>query len=110
MVQQLFSFKGRSNRIDYAVNMLVYIAILAAFFYTESAVRAYGDAGAIITLVLVAAMLWVLFASMAKRFHDIGKSGWMALLVFLPLGQITPFALLVYPGSDQDNEFGKTSL
>jgi uncharacterized membrane protein YhaH (DUF805 family) len=49
-----------------------------------------------------------MFASMAKRFHNIGKSGWMALMVFLPIvGQITPFALLVCPGSDQDNEFGK---
>jgi uncharacterized membrane protein YhaH (DUF805 family) len=111
MVLQLFSFKGRSNRVDYAINLLVYLAILAAFFFTESAVHAYGDAGALVTLALIGTMLWVLFASIAKRFHDIGKSGWMALIVFVPLvGQITPFALLVYPGSDQDNEFGRASV
>jgi uncharacterized membrane protein YhaH (DUF805 family) len=108
MLQQLFSFKGRSNRVDYAINLLVYCAVLAAFLFTEPAVHAYRDAGAIVTLGLIAAMLWILFASMAKRFHDIGKSRWMALIVFVPLvGQLTPFVLLGYPGDQNDNEFGK---
>ena len=31
MIQRLFSFKGRSNRIDYAINMLAYLGMLAAF-------------------------------------------------------------------------------
>jgi uncharacterized membrane protein YhaH (DUF805 family) len=111
MLKQLFSFKGRSNRVDYAINMLVYIAILATFIFTEPAVHAYGDAGAIVTLILIVLMLWIFIATMAKRFHDIGKNGWAVLLVLIPLvGQITPFALLVYPGSDHDNEFGRASL
>ncbi len=107
MIQHLFSFKCRSNRVDYAINLLVYCAVLALFLFTEPMVHAYGDTGALATLALIAAMIWILFASMAKRFHDIGKSGWMGLLIFFPLGQITPLVLLVYPGSDQDNEFGK---
>jgi uncharacterized membrane protein YhaH (DUF805 family) len=105
---KLFSFKGRSTRTEYAISLLVYIAFLAVFILTESTAHEYGDAGALVGPVFIVAMLWILFASMAKRFHDIGKSGWMTLLVFIPLiGQFTPFALLVYPGNDYDNEFGK---
>lgn len=107
MIQQLFSFNGRLNRLRYATNMAIYIAIFLFFLFTESEVRAYGDAGAIATLVLIVVMLWILIASMAKRFHDIGKSGWTVLLVLIPIvGQFTPFILLGYPGMPEANEYG----
>jgi hypothetical protein len=49
-----------------------------------------------------------LFAAMAKRFHDINKSGLSSLLIFLPVaGLFTPLALLFYRGDAMDNKFGR---
>ena len=65
------------------------------------------DGGALISLALIAWTLWVLFASLAKRFHDIGKSGSYCLLVFIPLvGAIAAIALLFVPGVPETNEYG----
>lgn len=86
-----FSFYGRINRIQYAMVMLVGydLGIYAGFA----------------NLIVV---ICVLFAAMAKRFHDIARSGFSSLLVCIPVaGMFTPFGLLFYPGDASDNRFGQ---
>lgn len=106
----LFSFKGRFNRIQYASALLVgYIIPFGIFLATESWVRANGLD--FITLVLLGIMFWVLFASLAKRMHDINKSGWVSLSIIIPLiGQLIPFVMLAYPGDKMENDFGQPSI
>jgi uncharacterized membrane protein YhaH (DUF805 family) len=63
-----FSLYGRINRIQYAMVMLVGydLGIYAGFA----------------NLIVV---ICVLFAAMAKRFHDIARSGFSSLLVCIPV-------------------------
>jgi uncharacterized membrane protein YhaH (DUF805 family) len=50
---------------------------------------------------------WALLAALSKRFHDIGKSGFMCLLVLVPVvGIFTPFALLILQGTEGPNAYG----
>jgi uncharacterized membrane protein YhaH (DUF805 family) len=66
-----------------------------------------GDPGALVSLAMIALMLWMLVAAMSKRFHDINKSGWATLLILVPVvGLLTPLVLLFYPGDTTDNQFG----
>ena len=36
-----------------------------------------------IALLIIA--IWIVFAANAKRYHDLGKSGWNSLLCFIPI-------------------------
>jgi uncharacterized membrane protein YhaH (DUF805 family) len=81
-----FSFYGRINRIQYAMVMLVgYLGSLAIFALTWPSLRAMGDLGIYAGIANLIVVIWVLFAAMAKRFHDINRSGFSSLLVCIPV-------------------------
>jgi uncharacterized membrane protein YhaH (DUF805 family) len=62
----------------------------------------------LIMLVMSALNLWVNFCVSAQRYHDLGKSGWWFLLVFVPLiGPIWQLIELGFISGDlEDNEYG----
>jgi uncharacterized membrane protein YhaH (DUF805 family) len=44
---------------------------------------------------------------MARRLHDLGKSGWICLVVFIPvINVIAVTSLLIARGDDCDNPYG----
>jgi uncharacterized membrane protein YhaH (DUF805 family) len=50
---------------------------------------------------------WAKFALAAKRIHDLGKSGWISLVMIIPaFGLIAVIVLLVVRGDDYDNQYG----
>jgi uncharacterized membrane protein YhaH (DUF805 family) len=62
-------------------------------------------------------LAWALIAGagnvmlIIRRLHDIGKSGWFTLLVFVPiLGAIFSIALFFIPGQNGWNEYGADPL
>jgi uncharacterized membrane protein YhaH (DUF805 family) len=105
IVRALFSFQGRLNRAQYALVLLVaYIGPLIVLVTYGGSFR--GDGG-LIGFGLVVWMLWVLFAALSRRFHDIEQSGWMSLLVIVPVvGALTPFAMLFMRGTEGANTYG----
>lgn len=47
------------------------------------------------------------FALVTRRLHDTGRSGWMSLLLFIPIvGGIIVFAFMGKPGMRSENRFG----
>jgi uncharacterized membrane protein YhaH (DUF805 family) len=108
----LFSFYGRINRLQYATVMLVgYLGSLAIFALTWPSLRAMGDLGALTGLATLVVGFWILFAAMAKRFHDINRSGLSSLTILFPVaGLFTPLALLFYRGDASTNRFGAPPL
>ena len=107
-----FSFYGRINRFQYAAIMLVgYLGSLAIFALTWPSLRAMGDLGVFLGIANLIVAIWILFAAMAKRFHDINRSGLSSLLILAPVaGLFTPLGLLFYPGDTMDNRFGRPPL
>jgi uncharacterized membrane protein YhaH (DUF805 family) len=50
---------------------------------------------------------WAKLALAAKRLHDIGKTGWISAVLFIPLiGFIAVIVLLCVRGDDYDNQYG----
>ena len=61
----------------------------------------------ILGIVYVLAVAVPMFSSMARRFHDQGRSGLMCLTGLIPIvGQILVFVLLLQPGEDAENQYG----
>lgn len=88
----MFSFEGRIRRVEYGITILLYAVF--SVFWTLIKIP-------FLQSILSILLLWFLWAQGAKRFHDIGKSGWW---------QIVPFFVLWMLFKDGDvgfNEYGE---
>lgn len=59
--------------------------------------------------IVVNILLFIfIFSVFTKRLHDLNKSGWLSLLVFVPLANaILGIVLLFKPGSREINSYGE---
>ena len=107
-VRAFFSFRGRMNRLQYIIVILIgYVGSLVMFALTWPSLRTTGDLGVFAGLAILVVAFWILFAAMAKRFHDINKPGLHSVLIFAPFqGTFWPIALLFERGDATDNQFG----
>lgn len=107
-------FKGRSSRSEYwwailftNIANIVLNMLLTTLQQSES----------VITLVLLLLILGLLlfmlvaiFSLIARRLHDVNKSGWWYLLVFTIIGMIPLLYWFVQKGDEADNRFGSDPL
>ena len=113
-----FSFYGRIRRLTFLLRFL-----LAAFLAIFPSMVMYlipgsngGTEGIETSKMLIAAFwlvlflataFWITLASAAKRWHDIGRSGWFVLLLLVPLVDVFVFlVLLLSEGTDGPNDYG----
>jgi uncharacterized membrane protein YhaH (DUF805 family) len=127
LVWLLTSFEGRVRRRDY---WLAYIGITLAVMVAQGAVRAafphyptalqmlrdpaimFDDSTAYRVPALLMALIsipaiYLRSAVLAKRWHDRGKTGWLAILTYVPLVSLWPFIELgFFDGQPGENRFG----
>jgi len=106
------SFKGRANRKEFWMYQLFLslIIILAAVLDNILGTTYRGEGYGIFYSVVVLFHLIPSISIIVRRLHDIDKSGWYLLLIFVPL--IGPILLLIWalkPGTPGDNRFGPPS-
>ncbi|BAQ77248.1 uncharacterized protein POS17_5554 [Pseudomonas sp. Os17] len=113
----VFSFEGRIGRLRYlAWTLVLTVAMLAvvgvgAFFGILSAavlnstlLTGVGIVGGIVVFI---GFIVVSIQISVQRLHDLGWSGWLWLLNFVPIvGSIFPLVLMVSPGSNVANRYG----
>jgi uncharacterized membrane protein YhaH (DUF805 family) len=117
-------FNGRSRRMEYwmfqLAQMVFYFVLImlfggvAAIFGAAStaedpsgAAVASAGIGVFVYVIAAFALLVPNLAVLVRRLHDQDKSGWMALLAFVPL--VGPIILLVFtllPGTSGPNQYG----
>ena len=105
VIKQYFDFSGRARRKEYWIftgisTFISYgLQILDAIFGTYY----FSIIGSIFSLLIFIPALAVLF----RRLHDIGKSSWYFLLIFIPLiGWIWLLILLCMDGEEKSNKWG----
>lgn len=99
----LFSFDGRISRRTF---WAVYIPLYIYAFLSQFVLLLLSDGG---RNVLIGAMpvinallvLCIMLAVYAKRWHDLGKSGWCSLLMLIPC--VGPLLMLVQLGFIRGN-------
>lgn len=100
----LFSFGGRNRRTRYWLT-----AICTNLLFLPANLSGDDMPGgvAIFTLLIFLPAMWVLLANIAKRCHDLGKSGFFGLLLIIPLVNIAiGIYLAFFQGDLNDNEYG----
>lgn len=96
------SFSGRFGRLDYLSASLFYslVWLLLVWLAASTGKMALGGLGLVISVIFT-------FRCLALRLHDTGRTGWLSLLVVVPvIGVLMALALLFIRGEDDDNEYG----
>jgi uncharacterized membrane protein YhaH (DUF805 family) len=107
-----FSFSGRIGRLRYLTwSMPVVLAgILVIIFATLMGVASHGRSAPFAMIVVGAVCLGICVYSirlMALRLHDMGFSGWLGLLLLIPvIGAVMALVLMLIPGQRSDNDYG----
>jgi len=117
--QLLWSFYGRIGRLAYLGGTLLIIAlVVVGIFGLGYLIQALGYAiqgqpktltregeALIVSAIIVGGILitWAKLALAAKRFHDLGNTGWLCLLLFIPLVGLIAFIYLLFARGDDHN-------
>lgn len=103
----VFSFNGRVDQRQFVIMTLApYAFMLLAGLMGKGGVR-LAEPGGILTAIGAIAGFWVSMATHAKRWHDLGESGWRALWQMVPvLNVIMWFRLALSEGQQAPNEYG----
>ena len=107
-------FKGRSSRSEY---WWAFLFTNIANIVLNMLSTTLQQSESVITLVLLLLILGLLlfmlvaiFSLIARRLHDVNKSGWWYLLVFTIIGMIPLLYWFVQKGDEADNRFGSDPL
>ena len=95
---KVFSVAGRIGRardITYSVGMYILLGVLGAVL--SAAIGPVGNVVGLVAALVVAYMLTV------QRCHDFNTTGWLALVMFVPLANLIFWFI---PGTDGPNRFG----
>jgi uncharacterized membrane protein YhaH (DUF805 family) len=107
-------FHGRSRRMEYWMFVLFRLIVFVALIALAALTWGGGDNAQPLAMVFVwGLMLFFLLtvipelALLVRRFHDQGKSGWLVLLGFIPLGGLIILVFMCIEGQRGSNEYGE---
>ena len=121
-VKKTFKFSGRSRRSEFWYFLMIIILELFIFTYSliiipfqndiknNAFIHSIMEILIIIKFILIHFQILVfisLISSIVRRLHDVGKSCWYLLLIFIPLiGLFLIFLLLIKDSFQETNIFG----
>ena len=115
ILKKCFDFKGRAERIDFwyffLLNTIIGVILLfiMIMIIRNSNIDVFnGTAEFIFSALIVYLIMTILILAVSvRRLHDIGLSGWVFLIYFIPsIGQIVLLVLSLIDGDPGDNKYG----
>jgi uncharacterized membrane protein YhaH (DUF805 family) len=95
-------FSGRATRQEFWLFHLFYIIGFIVFINIEEML---GSEGGFFILWMLGNIIPQIAVGV-RRLHDTNKSGWMYLLMVVPLGNIFLLVLFCFDSDKEDNRFG----
>ena len=110
-LQQYVGFSGRASRSEYWFAYLSFMVAVVGMFtltlVTLFVVEALATVMGLLTFGLYIGGFLPLLAVSVRRLHDLGKSGWMMLVMFIPfVGGILLLVWFVSDGEADNNAYG----
>lgn len=103
VLERYAEFDGRARRKEYWTFYFYNMLISAGVIMIDMALFGTG----VLTAIYMLAILIPSAAVTTRRLHDIGKSGWMWLVNFIPfIGGIWFLVLTLTEGDQGENEYG----
>lgn len=110
-----FSYRGRLNRKPFILRGLL-LSVLSSVMSTVMTEMTEASSTVMHLLALLPLLLMVVFSVgtfmlIIRRWHDLGKSGWLSLLMLIPLLNFLVLIFLwVKKGTDGPNAYGDDPL
>lgn len=105
--KSLFSFKGRIRRTRYWLTNICVVLLMTPYSLAEDSSEELSSVLAIYILLTIIPYIWIIFGNIVKRLHDLGKSGWLMPLSYIPIfGQLFNLYIAFAKGQECDNEYG----
>ena len=108
-VKKYAVFSGRARRKEYWMFVLLYFIayvvgiVIDVIVGTFNPIAGIGVFSGLVTLGLLLPSIGVL----VRRLHDTDRSGWWALIIFIPLfGAIAILVFMCLDGTNGENRFG----
>jgi uncharacterized membrane protein YhaH (DUF805 family) len=117
--KNLFSLKGRLNRLDYTIlwfSLILLTFLLSKYFNSNPVLIALNmmydpealDASVKTYQLITFSGLFALMFVSVRRFHDLGYVGWYSLALLIPIiGHILRLILVFAKGNPETNRFGE---
>lgn len=108
VLQDYFTFSGRARRKEYWYFVLFHTILLFALGFLDAALGTMAaDGTGLLSSLYALAVLIPGIAVSVRRLHDIGRSGWWLLIVFIPIiGAIVLLVFHVLDSEPGENRFG----
>lgn len=103
---KLFAVSGRIGRVRYIAYSVGVSLLFGILISALSAAFGAAGAGAAVVVVVIAgyiAMFTVMFMLTIQRSHDFDTTGWLSIVVLIPLVNLV---FWIIPGTDGENRFG----
>lgn len=84
----LSMYEGKLDRLGYLGHLIIVLiisSILSALPYIALTISINGYIFIVVYLVVIVVMLLYVISFIVRRLHDLGKSGFWAVLLFIPL-------------------------
>ena len=113
--EMFFSYRGRLNRKPFILRGLL-LSVLSSVMSTSMTEMTEASSTVMHLLALLPLILMVVlsvgtFMLIIRRWHDLGKSGWLSLLMLIPLLNFLVLIFLwVKKGTDGPNAYGDDPL
>jgi len=109
--QQYVGFSGRASRSEYWFFYLSFILVVIGMtvltVVSAFVLDALSGLMGMLTMVAYFAFILPFISVSVRRLHDLGKTGWMFLVVFIPfVGGILLLVWFVSDGQAHDNAYG----
>ncbi len=117
ILNEIYKTEGRLNRLRYLKYMILLAIVAGVSTFVTSSMATFLTGNPTGTLVNLVTGIWALVAGtgnvmlMIRRLHDLDKSGWFALVAFIPLvGMIFSIYLFCAKGVEGWNKYGADPL
>ena len=117
LLKEIFTTEGRLNRLRYLKYMVILAIIAGVSTFVTSSMATFLTGNPTGTLVNVITGIWAVVAGagnimlMIRRLHDLDKSGYFAILAFVPvIGMVFSIYLFCAVGTEGWNKYGEDPL
>jgi uncharacterized membrane protein YhaH (DUF805 family) len=103
-ISRLFSFEGRAKRMEYWIAHICSRLAMTPVKFDEFD---YTIGWMLYLLIVLLPVSWAFYAVAVRRFHDLGRSGWFAVLLCIPFANIVAAIYAAFfKGQEEDNKYG----